>query len=182
MRQPNRILHLNPLVLRFLGAVAVFAGCSKDSGINCNNTPTAPACLPPPIARASITIFNGPKVVGDTTMGFATATSTRGSALAEPTYNGNSIAAAAKPAIIMHVPAAGTAIYGARPVQAGAILQNALEETFTVPLINATSTIDKTTIALGQSVQVTVPGQFGRDSVVVFEGGVRRASMLEGGG
>ncbi len=166
----------------FLGFVGALAGCSGDSGTDCNSNPTAPGCAPLAIARASITIFSGPRVVGDTTMGIATASTTRGTALAEPTYNGLSIAAPANPAVILHAPSAGTAVYGARPVQAGATAQNALESSFTVALINATSTIDKTSIALGESVRVTVPAQPGRDSVVVFEGGARRASILEGGG
>ena len=170
------------LLCALVAAVTVLASCSSDSGTNCNNTPSAPGCIPPPLARASITIFSGPRVVGDTTIGIATATTSRGSVLAEPTYNGISIAKAANPAVIEHAPAVGVAVYGARPIQAGANVVNALESTFTVAPINATTTIDKTSITLGESVRVTVPAQPGRDSVVVVEGSVRRASVLEGGG
>ena len=181
-RRPSRIPSARLIVLAALGSLAMLAGCSKDSETNCDNTPTAVGCAPAAIASATLTVFTTPKVVGDTTIGIATASSTRGFALAEPTYNGAVIATAANPALILHAPAAGTAVYGARPVQAGATLRNALEQTFTVAVINATSTIDKTSIALGEFVRVSVSAQVGRDSVVVFEGGVRRASLLEGGG
>lgn len=183
MRRSKRIPPVNPLhVLALLSALAVLASCSKDSATNCNNTPTAPGCVPPPIAFAAITIFAGPLVAGDTTMGFAAATTSRGSALAQAMYNGNDLGVPGNSAPFQNVPTAGTAVYGARPIQLGATLRNALEETFTIAPINATSTIDKTRITLGDFVRVTVPAQRGRDSVVVFENGVRRAAILEGGG
>jgi len=179
MQKSNRIPRAHLFALAIL---ATLVGCSKDSATNCNNTPTASGCIPPPIANAAITIFAGPQVVGDTTMGFATATTARGDALAQALYNGTDIGVPGNPASFQNVPAAGNAVYGARPIQLGATLHNALEETFTIALINATSTIDKTSTALGEAVRVTVPAQRGRDSVVVFENNVRVARILEGGG
>jgi hypothetical protein len=180
MRQSIHYRSTGSFLVMLFGAAAL-VGCSKDS-TNCNNKRTSAACLPPPVAVASITISRGPQVVGDTTMGFAIASSTRGEALAQPTYNGKDIAKPGVPAPFEHVPAAGTAVYSARSIQKGATAQNAQDERFTIALIDATCTIDKTSITLGGSVQVTVPKQPGRDSVVVFEGGVRRARVLEDGG
>jgi hypothetical protein len=166
------------------GALAPLAACNtKVTEVDCTANPTASVCGPLPVASATLTIVRAPNVVGDTTIGIATATTTRGTAFAQPTYNGANIANAGNPASFQHAPAAGSAVYGARAVQTpAATLHNAADQTFTVAPIDATSTIDKTTVALGDSVCVTVAAQVGRDSVVVSEGSARRASFLEGGG
>ena len=165
-------------------ALLALSACTKHETvtINCTENPTAPSCPPQPIATASLSVIQSPKVLGDTTKGFATASTTAGSALAVPTYNGGVIAAAGNPAPFSHVPAVGNAAYGANPVQAGADLRPATGQTFSIAPIQATGTIDKTNIAVGDSVSVIVAAQVGRDSVVVFEGTARRASVLEGGG